>query len=82
MNVEAERAAALAPILRDLVDQVQEWAGEALWIAGASAVWPQCPGHPNAHPLKVTVICRTATDRNGDAPVAVWQCPKPDRTGA
>ncbi|MEV5121393.1 hypothetical protein AB0K49_00970 [Streptomyces decoyicus] len=49
-----------------LADQVQEWAVEALWSEGASAVWPQCPTHPDTHPLTATV--RTDT--------AVWVCPK------
>ncbi|MET7802086.1 hypothetical protein [Streptomyces decoyicus] len=49
-----------------LVDQVQDWAVEALWSEGASAVWPQCPTHPDTHPLTATV--RTDT--------AVWVCPK------
>ncbi|MFD8866542.1 hypothetical protein ACFV1F_19610 [Streptomyces sp. NPDC059590] len=52
--------------LANLADQVQEWAVEALWSAGASAVWPQCPTHPDTHPLTATV--RTDT--------AVWVCPK------
>ncbi|AJT70029.2 hypothetical protein T261_8436 [Streptomyces lydicus] len=49
-----------------LADQVQDWAVEALWSEGASAVWPQCPMHPDMHPLTATV--RTGT--------AVWVCPK------
>lgn len=49
-----------------LADQVQDWAVEALWSEGASAVWPQCPTHPDTHPLTATV--RTDT--------AVWVCPK------
>lgn len=56
---EARRIASLA-------DQVQEWAVEALWSAGMSATWPECPLHPGSHPLLAT----TADD------VAVWTCPK------
>ncbi|AXK36863.1 hypothetical protein DVA86_34330 [Streptomyces armeniacus] len=52
--------------LAGLADQVQEWAVEALWSEGASAVWPRCPAHPDTHPLTATV--RTDT--------AVWVCPK------
>ncbi|MDW6057086.1 hypothetical protein SAZ11_02005 [Streptomyces sp. FXJ1.4098] len=52
--------------LANLADQVQEWAVEALWSEGASAVWPQCPTHPDAHPLTATVRAETA----------VWVCPK------
>ncbi|MFC5220730.1 hypothetical protein [Streptomyces coerulescens] len=55
----AERMASLA-------EQVQEWAVEALWSAGASAVWPHCPEHPDAHPLTATVTGGTA----------IWACPK------
>jgi hypothetical protein len=46
--------------------QVQEWAVEALWRAGRSASWPDCPEHPNSHPLEPAV----QHDR------AVWLCPK------
>ncbi|MFF4954989.1 hypothetical protein [Streptomyces chattanoogensis] len=55
-----------AELLVHLADQVQDWAVEALWSEGASAVWPQCPTHPDTHPLTATV--RTDT--------AVWVCPK------
>jgi hypothetical protein len=40
----AERLAALA-------EQVQEWEIEALWAAARPATWPQCPQHPDTHPL-------------------------------
>lgn len=61
------RATAPAPDrLSNLADQVQEWAVEALWSAGAPAVWPHCPEHPNSHPLTATVV----------AEAAVWACPK------
>lgn len=52
--------------LASLADQVQEWAVEALWSAGAAAVWPHCPEHPNSHPLTATVV----------AEAAVWTCPR------
>ncbi|AWS45623.1 hypothetical protein [Streptosporangium sp. 'caverna'] len=48
-----------------LADQVQEWAVEALWTAGLSAVWPHCPSHPDSHPLVARV------ERNE----AAWFCP-------
>jgi hypothetical protein len=48
-----------------LADQVQDWAVEALWAAGRSTSWPQCPDHPDSHPL-------TAVNR---ADRAVWSCP-------
>lgn len=50
----------------ELADQVQEWAVEALCAALKPAVWPECPAHPNAHPLAPTV-------RHGQA---VWSCPR------
>ncbi|MEU6365129.1 hypothetical protein ABZ876_05165 [Streptomyces sp. NPDC046931] len=61
-----------AELLVHLADQVQDWAVEALWSEGASAVWPQCPTHPDTHPLTAAVRM--------DA--AVWVCPKSGTTGA
>ncbi|EKX61368.1 hypothetical protein Sipo8835_36755 [Streptomyces ipomoeae] len=58
-----------ATLLAEVADQVQGWAVEALWAAGASAVWPGCPEHPDTHPLGVEVV----------EGAAVWVCP---RTGA
>ncbi|WP_051885877.1 hypothetical protein [Streptomyces hygroscopicus] len=55
-----------AELLAHLADQVQDWAVEALWSEGVSAVWPQCPTHPDTHPLTATVHADTA----------VWVCPK------
>jgi hypothetical protein len=49
-----------------VADQVQEWAVEALWRAGRPATWPECPGHPDSHPLMAVVY----EDR------AVWICPR------
>ena len=51
-----------------LADWVQEWAVEALWSLGRSATWPQCPHHPDSHPL-------APVERAGRA---VWVCPKLD----
>ena len=48
-----------------VADQVQVWVVEALWSAGRSPVWPECPEHPDAHPLR-------AVPRSG---VPVWICP-------
>ncbi len=50
----------------ELADQVQEWAVEALCAATMPAVWPECPAHPNAHPLAPVVL-------HGQA---VWSCPR------
>jgi hypothetical protein len=49
-------------------DQLQDWAVEALWQAGLSAVWPPCDLHPDSHPLKATVI----------EGVPHWVCPVVD----
>jgi hypothetical protein len=57
--------------LANLADQVQEWAVEALWSIGRSAVWPQCPEHPDSHPLQPQVV-----DEYTSAAHAVWRCPK------
>lgn len=48
-----------------VAEQVQEWAIEYLWGQRKQAVWPQCPEHPNTHPLSAVV-------HDG---VAVWRCP-------
>src|SRR5262249_16234681 len=50
-----------------LADQVQEWEVEALWRVGRSATWPECPEHPNSHPLQ--------PDVDGEDG-AVWRCPR------
>lgn len=49
----------------DLADQLQEWEVEELAAAGRPATWPECPRHPNSHPL--------APEARGEA--AVWCCP-------
>ncbi len=51
--------------LADLADQVQEWEVEELSAAARSATWPECPLHPNSHPLAPQV--------RGDQ--AAWCCP-------
>jgi hypothetical protein len=52
--------------IASVADQVQEWAVEALWRAGRSATWPECPEHPDSHPLTAQV--------HDDH--AVWACPR------
>ena len=49
----------------DLADRVQDWAGEALNAARQSPVWPECPRHPDSHPVEARLI--------GDEPT--WVCP-------
>jgi hypothetical protein len=57
----AERVAGLA-------EQLQEWEVEELCSAGRSATWPECPEHPNSHPLEPVV------EEEGSG--AVWRCPR------
>jgi hypothetical protein len=47
-------------------EQLQEWEVHQLWQAGRSTTWPECPEHPNSHPLE--------PDINGED-AAVWACP-------
>lgn len=53
-----------------LAEQVQEWEIEELASVGRSATWPECPEHPNSHPLQPA-----ADDSNR----AVWRCPRSGR---
>jgi hypothetical protein len=52
--------------LADLADQIQEWEVEELSAAGRPATWPECPQHPNTHPL--------TPEARGDQ--AAWCCPR------
>jgi hypothetical protein len=52
--------------LANLADQIQEWEVEELAAAGRPATWPECPQHPNTHPL--------APETRGDR--AAWCCPR------
>jgi hypothetical protein len=54
----------------ELADQVQEWAVEELARLGESPVWPECPEHPDSHPLAPVY----------DGGLAVWRCPRTGRT--
>jgi hypothetical protein len=47
--------------------ELQEWEVHELWEAGRSTSWPECPEHPNSHPLEPN------TD---DEDTAVWRCPR------
>jgi hypothetical protein len=51
--------------LAGLADQLQEWEIEELAAAGRPATWPECPEHPDSHPL----AAQTRRDE------AVWCCP-------
>ncbi|MDR1998492.1 MAG: hypothetical protein LBQ06_00920 [Frankiaceae bacterium] len=44
-----------------LADQVQEFIQEELRALGRSAAWPECPDHPNAHPLRPEIVDGAAT---------------------
>jgi hypothetical protein len=47
-------------------DTVQAWAFDELWSSGKSTAWPECPDHPDSHPLRPKVIAGNA----------VWCCPR------
>ena len=49
-----------------VADQVQEVAIEALWTERLPVTWPQCPLHPETHPLEAAVT---------EGP-AIWRCPR------
>jgi hypothetical protein len=51
--------------LADLAEQLQEWEVEELAATGRPATWPECPSHPNSHPL-------SPESHDGEA---VWSCP-------
>jgi hypothetical protein len=50
-----------------LADQLKEWEIDELWRACRSATWPECPVHPDSHPLQ--------PDVEGEDN-AVWRCPR------
>ncbi|WP_419666815.1 hypothetical protein [Streptomyces sp. 2-1] len=77
-GVYAEPDGRPAMLLAHVADQVQEWAVEALWGQGEPAVWPQCPSHPDKHPLAATV----EAGEEGDGDYAVWVCPSTGDTAA
>jgi hypothetical protein len=52
-----------------VAEEVQEWEIEELAAVGRSATWPECPDHPNSHPLN-------AVTGGGNA---VWRCPRSGR---
>ena len=66
-GVWVELAASRAEQVARLAEQVQEWEVEELCAAGRSATWPECPEHPNRHPLEPVVT---------DAGAAIWRCPR------
>jgi hypothetical protein len=39
-----------------VADRIQEVAIEALWFARLPVTWPECPLHPNSHPLAAVVV--------------------------
>jgi hypothetical protein len=52
-----------------LADQLQDALVESLPSLGLPAVWPECPDHPDSHPLQA--VC--------DEAAAVWTCPRTGR---
>ncbi len=67
-GVSVRRSAALAVRVADAADQVQEWAIEFQLWGSAPTNWPQCPSHPDSHPMRAVVLGETA----------VWACPDSD----
>lgn len=57
--------------VRRAADDLQEQEIEKRAAAGRSAVWPECPDHPDTHPLD------PALDET-DTPI--WRCPRSART--
>jgi hypothetical protein len=55
--------------IASVADQVQEWAVEELCSVGRPATWPECPEHPDSHPLSAVV-------RDGGPG---WACPRTGR---
>jgi len=51
----------------ELAGQLQEWEVEELCAAGRPATWPECPEHPDSHPLEPVL---------DEAGTAVWRCPR------
>ena len=68
-GVHVPAGPAVAERVARLADQVQEWEIEELVAAGRPAVWPECPDHPDSHPLEPVA----------DAETAVWRCPRAGR---
>ena len=64
-GISARPADPLPERIASVADQVQEWVVEELCSIGRPTNWPQCPQHPESHPL-------TAVERMGRA---VWACP-------
>jgi hypothetical protein len=50
--------------IASLADRVQEGIVELLWPSGST--WPECPEHPDAHPLAAAVFMNQPW----------WTCPK------
>ena len=57
----------VAERVAELAEQLQEWEVEELPAVGRSASWPECPEHPNSHPLEPVVAGEDG---------AVWRCPR------
>jgi hypothetical protein len=64
-GIRVDAAAGPAEQIADVADQAADWLVESLPGAGLPAVWPECPLHPDSHPLQARVV----------EAVAVWTCP-------
>ncbi len=65
MGISVRPADSAAERVVELAEQLQEWEIEELWSAGRSATWPECPEHPNSHPLEPVIYGENT---------AVWRC--------
>jgi hypothetical protein len=68
-GVWTDTAVSEADQLAMVAEQVQDWAVEELCRRRLPTNWPQCPQHPDNHPLNAAV-------RDG---AAVWECPSTRR---
>ncbi len=66
VGIRIQASSPEAEQLVDLAAQLQEWEVEELSAAGRPAAWPECPEHPNSHPLSPEL-------RDG---AGVWCCPR------
>lgn len=66
MGISIYLASPVTKRVAELAEQLQEFELEELCAAGRSATWPECPEHPDSHPLEPAV--------RDDA--AMWLCPR------
>lgn len=55
-SVSVQRGAPLVERVAQAADQVQDWSIELQLWGSAPTNWPQCPGHPDSHPMQARVV--------------------------